>query len=64
VKVTLVREIVETAYSGDHSTQTTQTCEADIVFLTPDSQEPKLRNPGYMMASDWKIVSLTRAKAK
>jgi hypothetical protein len=55
-KVTLVREVVETDYSGEHSVKTMQTAEAEIIW--PDDKEPVVRNPNYSTVGPWQVAKV------
>jgi hypothetical protein len=55
MKVTMIREVVETAYSGEHSVKTHQAVGAEVTFLTQDGQEPIVKNP-HSDVGEWKII--------
>jgi hypothetical protein len=56
MKVTMIREIVETAHSGDNSVKTHQAVGAEVTFLTENGEEPKVKNPQYSDVGEWKII--------
>ena len=54
--VTMIREIIETDHSGEHSVKVHQVTGAEIEFKTPDAKEPKIENPGYKTVGEWKVI--------
>jgi hypothetical protein len=56
MKVKLVRKVCQVTYDGGSSIEEHQIVEAEITFLSPDGNEPKVDNPQYSYVGEWKVV--------